>query len=74
LLRKVPTFYLISSIYPVFQVTQRKTLAQSGKYVITVMLSKRLSCSLKDTTVDRYLLSNFPAINVRMTHIPFTPE
>jgi hypothetical protein len=38
------------------------------------MLSKRLSHSLKDTIVDRYLLPNFPAINVGMTHIPFTPE
>jgi hypothetical protein len=28
---------------------------------------------LKDTIVDRYLLSNFPAVNVGMTYIPFTP-
>lgn len=29
---------------------------------------------MKDTTVDRYPLYNFPAINVGMKHAPFTPE
>jgi hypothetical protein len=42
--------------------------------VTTLKLSKRLSHSLKDTIIDRYLLSNFPAINVGMTHNPFTTE
>jgi hypothetical protein len=35
-------------------------------------LSKQLSTSLTKAAVDRHLLSNLPAVNIRMIQIPFT--
>jgi hypothetical protein len=69
-----PTFYLISSISPVFQV-----LACTAKSAIKTHGTSSIACHtaaavefLDNTTVDRRLLSSLPTINVRMIQIPFT--
>jgi hypothetical protein len=59
-------FYLVNSIYPLFQVlpcTTKLTMKTLG----TVRVSRDTTETVNfpdDTTVDRHLLSSLPAINV----------
>jgi hypothetical protein len=69
-----PKFYLVNGISPVFQ-----ALACTATLAVKNLSTVRIACGtseavkfLENTIVDRHLISNLPAINVRMMQIPFT--
>jgi hypothetical protein len=68
-----PTLYLVNSISPVFQ-----ALACTAVSAVKILSTIRIACGtseavkfLENTIVDRHLISDLPAINVRMTQILF---
>lgn len=69
LVKEKPTFCLINSIFTVFQNLTTLSIAWD-----TTEAWNQFSSSLTKAAVDRHLLSNLPAVNIRMIQIPFTIE
>ena len=70
-------FYLVNSIAPLFQVhacTAMLAMKNHSIVRVTCNTSEAVLTSLTNTIVNRHLLSNLSAINVRMKQIPFTVE